>query len=146
MLIWLQDDNVHKQFLSNRVQKIRQQSFLQWNYVLTAENSADIGSRGCKRIDIENSWTSGPTWLPDRGNWPKQITIQGSQESDNERKAVKEIFKIAVSLGNTIPYQLLERFNLKKTLTILSWVHLSPSIATLKNERKGARDHWPQRR
>ena len=30
----MQDNNVYKQFVSNRVQKIKQQSFLQWNYVL----------------------------------------------------------------------------------------------------------------
>ena len=121
MLFWLQDNNVYKQFVSNRVQKIKQQNFIQWNYVPTAENSADI-ERGCKGIDIKVTWTNGPSWLSERENWPKQITIQASQESDNERKAVKEIFKIAVSLENSIQYQLLERFNLKKTLRILSWV------------------------
>ena len=52
----------------------------------------------------------------------KQITIQAFQESDNERKAVKDTFKIAVSLESSIQYQLLEQFNLKKTLRILSWV------------------------
>ena len=56
-----------------------QQSFIQWNYVPTAENSADIGSRGCKGIDIKTLWTDGSSWLPDRGNWSKKkITIQAS--------------------------------------------------------------------
>ena len=111
---------MYKQFVSSKVQKIKQQSFLQWNYVPTAENSADIGRRGCKGIDIKNSWRNGPSWPPDRENWPKQITIQSYQESDNERKAAKEIFKIAVCLENAIQYQLMERFNLKKTLRNLT--------------------------
>ena len=115
--------------------KIKQQNVLQWNYVPAAENFADIGSRGCKGIDIKNTWTNGPSWLSDRKNWPKQITIQTSQESVNERKAVSKIFKIVFSLENSIQYQLLEWFNLKKTFRILS------SIATLKNRRKGVRDH-----
>ena len=72
-----------------------------------------------QKNDIKNSWTNGPSWPTDRENWPKQITIQASQESDNERKAVKEIFKIVVSLENNIQYQLLERSNLKKCLRIL---------------------------
>ena len=71
-----------------------------------------------------------------RGNWPKQITIQASQESDNERKAVKEIFKIAVSLENSIQYQLLERFNLKKTLRILSWVQRFTISCNIKERKK----------
>ena len=33
-----------------------------WNYVPTAESFADIGSRGCKGIDIKNTWTNGPSW------------------------------------------------------------------------------------
>ena len=53
-LFWLQDNNVCKQFVSKRVQKIKQQSLLQCNYVPTAENSAETGSRGCKGIDIKN--------------------------------------------------------------------------------------------
>ena len=52
-LFWLQDNNICKQFVSKRVQKIKQQSLLQCNYVLTAENSAETGSRGCKGIDIK---------------------------------------------------------------------------------------------
>ena len=122
VLFWLQDNNVCKQFVSNRVHKIKQQNFLQWNYVPTAENPADTDRRGCKGIEIKNTWTNGPSWLSDRGTWPKRITIKATQESDHERKAVKEIFKIAVSLENSIQYQLLEGFNLKKTLRILSWV------------------------
>ena len=75
VLFWLQN-NMYKQFVSNRVHKIKQQNFLQCNYVPTAENPADIGSRGCKEIDIKNTWANGPSYLSDRGNWPKQITIQ----------------------------------------------------------------------
>ena len=122
---------MYKQFVSNKLQKTKQQSFLQWNYVPTAE------FRG---IDIKNTWTNRPSWLPDRENGPNQITIQASQESDNERKALKEIFKVAVSLENTIQYELLEQFNLKKTLRILSWVQrftINCNIKIRKKRRKG---------
>ena len=49
----------------------------------------------------------------------KTNNYQASQESVNERKAVKETFKIAASLESNIRYHLLIRFNLKKTLRIL---------------------------
>ena len=66
VLFWFHNNNVYKQFVSNRVQKIKQQSLLQWNSVLTTENSADIGSRGCQEIDIKNSLTSGLRLLPNK--------------------------------------------------------------------------------
>ena len=136
VLFWLQDNNGYKQFVSNRVQKVKQQSFLQVLYVPTAENSADIGSRKCKGIDIKNFWTNGLSWLPDRENWPKQITIQASQESDNERHGVKKIFKAAVSLESNMHYQLLQRFNLKITLRILSWVQRFTISCKIKKRKK----------
>ena len=55
---------------------------------------------------------------------------------------MKEIFKIAVSLENSIQYQLLERFNLKKTLRILSWVQrftINCNIKERKKRSKGPR-------
>ena len=136
VLFWLQDNNVYKPLVSNRLQKFKQQNFLQWSYVPTAENSADIGSRWYKGINIKNTWANGPRWLSDRENRPKQITIQVSQESDTERKAVKEIFKIAVYLENSIQYQLLEWFNLKKILRILSWVQRFPINCNIKERKK----------
>ena len=49
---------------------------------------------------------------------------------------MKEIFKIAVSLENSIQYQLLERFNLKKTLRILSWVQRFTINCNIKERKK----------
>ena len=71
VLSWLQDNNVYKQFVSNRLHKIKQQNFLHWNYVPIAESSAEIGSREYKGTDIKNTWTNGPSWLSDKENWPK---------------------------------------------------------------------------
>ena len=99
-----------------------------------------IGSRACKRIDIKNSWTNGTSCLSDRENWPKKKTIQAPQISVNEENTVKKIFKIAVSLKNNIQYQLLERFNLTKTLRILSWVQLFTITCNVTERKKGSKE------
>ena len=53
---------------------------------------------------------------------------------------MKEVFKVAVSFENIIQYQLLERFKLKKTLRILSWVQrftINCNINERKERNKG---------
>ena len=38
----------YKQFIRNRVKKILEKAYIQWRYVNTKENPADLGSRGVK--------------------------------------------------------------------------------------------------
>ena len=49
---------------------------------------------------------------------------------------MKEIFKIAVSLENSIQYQLLELFNLTRTLRILSWIQRFTISWNIKKKQK----------
>ncbi len=44
-LHWINGSGEHRQFVSNRVRKIRDHDHIQWHYVPTKENTADIGSR-----------------------------------------------------------------------------------------------------
>ena len=48
VLHWLRDSGEYKVFVSNRVGKIKQHDYLDWFYVPTKSNPADIGSRGCE--------------------------------------------------------------------------------------------------
>ena len=41
----------------------------------------------------------GPSWLPERVNWPKQITIQASQDSDNDREGHERDFQDCSQFG-----------------------------------------------
>ena len=53
-------------FVTNRVQQIREHtSPNQWRYVSTAENPADLTSRGSKAIDLAGNsfWWHGPEFL-----------------------------------------------------------------------------------
>ena len=45
-LWWIQGQGQYKQFVTNRVAKIRRGEGIEWRYVPTTENPADLGSRG----------------------------------------------------------------------------------------------------
>ena len=48
ILYWLKHIGKYKVFVSNRVAKIREHSNLEWNYVPTRNNLADLGRRSCE--------------------------------------------------------------------------------------------------
>ena len=43
---WLNVKGNYKEFAGNRVNKIREKEFINWYYILTKENPANIGSSG----------------------------------------------------------------------------------------------------
>ena len=45
-LYWIQGQGSYKQFMANRIRKIRQKEFIVWKHVASKENPADIGRRG----------------------------------------------------------------------------------------------------
>ena len=58
---WIRGNGEYKQFVGNRVKKIKEKSF-NWRYVPANENPADTGSRGATNIRDEK-WMRGPLWL-----------------------------------------------------------------------------------
>ena len=103
--------------MSNRVAKIREHSYLKWNYVPTRNNPADLGSRGCELRKLCEFWWNGPEWLRDCKNWPEQPDITNNDESEIERKMVKELLATTVDLQNPTD-TLLNKITLHKTLFI----------------------------
>ena len=47
-LHWIRGGGDYKQFVTNRVQKIQDQDYIEWRHVSSKENLADLGSRGGK--------------------------------------------------------------------------------------------------
>jgi hypothetical protein len=92
-LHWLLGNGQYKQFVANRVGKIKRHGEIQWKYVPTEENPADIASRG--GAIVPESWWNGPEWLSDHERWPENPVIKKSATSEVEAKAVKEILAVA---------------------------------------------------
>ena len=63
VLHWLKNNTEYKTFVSNRVSKIKGKSLIEWKYVHTKEDTADLGSRGCEICKLDNKWRKGPKWL-----------------------------------------------------------------------------------
>ena len=64
-LRWICGGGEYRQFVVNRVRMIQEHNIDAWRHVTTADNPADIGSRGGS---VENCelWWNGPTWLSNR--------------------------------------------------------------------------------
>ena len=140
VLYWLQDKSNYKQFVTNRVQKIQSKNYIQWKHVPTDENPSDLGSRGCGGNKLTIMWKRGPKWLIDQDLWPSVVDLKPSQESDKEKKPVKEIFKASVlkKTGEML-IQLLNKFNLKKTERIISWIQRFIYNSKVKGKEKRKR-------
>ncbi|XP_068704703.1 uncharacterized protein [Montipora foliosa] len=97
-LWWITNtDKEYKQFVENRVAEIRRNSRPeQWRYCPTADNLADIASRGIKSTELKESslWLHGPDFLSKSSEqWPVQPTVVQVREDLSELKS----FKPAVS-------------------------------------------------
>ena len=69
-LHWIVGNGQYRQFVANRVHKIRQHPGIQWRYVPTADNPADLASRGGMVTNAE-LWWNGPSWLRVPEAWPE---------------------------------------------------------------------------
>ena len=73
VLHWIRSQRVLSLFVHNRVKEIRQCSNIHFRYINTAQNPADIASRGMSFSELLNnhSWWEGPSWLKLHANeWP----------------------------------------------------------------------------
>ena len=119
-LHWIKGSGEYKQFVGNRVHKIKEKEFVVWRHVPTQENPADLGSRGGP-VNEENSWWKGPTWLKDPGSWPADIVTSATPESVAEAKATKQMLALAVHEEDAFD-DLLSKRTLWHTLRVGAWI------------------------
>jgi hypothetical protein len=60
-LHWIKGNGEYKQFVNHRVRKIQDKNYIEWRYVSSAENPADLGSRGGKVDESSELWLNGPS-------------------------------------------------------------------------------------
>ena len=76
VLYWLQGNKKLKQFVQYRVAEIQQLTqtlSATWHYCPTADNPADMITRGTSTQQLASSslWNKGPPWLTNSKNWPQ---------------------------------------------------------------------------
>ena len=89
-LHWICGNGVYKQFVSNRVAKIRAHPEIQCRHVPTKDNPADIVGRGSPVISLA-LWWSGPTWLHDVSKWLDNPVTRKSPAAEAEAKLIREV-------------------------------------------------------
>ena len=112
----------YKQFVSNRVEKINKKEGITWKYVPSRENPADIGSSGSSKLETNEIWMSGPSWLDNFDSWPEQIVAKPTDASESESRTVKTVMNATVQRKSDVIDDLIEKTALWKTVRILAWV------------------------
>ena len=115
-LHWIGDQGEYRWFISNCVKKIQTHPNVLWHHVPSADNPANLGSRGGSVTGVQ-LWWNGSTWLVD----PPEVVTKPSPESLAERKVQQEVFALGVE-GKSDHEVVLEMFDLKKALRIGAWV------------------------
>ena len=119
-LHWLKDHGQYRQFVANRVRKMRSHENVLWRHVPTAENPADLGSRGGS-VDGAKLWSDGPDWLSDESKWPPNIVTKASDTSEAEKRVLRELSAVGVETNDVLE-TVLSKFELCKALRIFGWV------------------------
>ena len=119
-LYWIEGAGNYRQFVANRVAKIRFHTSVKWHHVPTDQNPADLGSRGGQLTEM---WFNGPQWLRNKENWPENPILQPSKESQAEAKIVRELLCTAQEDGEVDDFdQILEKHELRRTLRVTTWI------------------------
>ena len=66
-------------------------------------------------------WCLGPKWLAEREQWPDDIEIIPTSETETEAKLVRDVLAIAVKFDDNLD-QLMVNHTFWKAVRILSWV------------------------
>ncbi|XP_028404021.1 uncharacterized protein LOC114526636 [Dendronephthya gigantea] len=69
-LHWIRGNGEFKQFVGNRVRKIQERSYIEWRHVTSADNPADLGSRGGNVKQSGSLWWKGPAGCSIKRNGP----------------------------------------------------------------------------
>ena len=92
-LFWINGGGQYKQFVENRVQKIRAEPEITWRHVPTQDNPADLASRG-GNVEFREIWWHGPEWMADREFWPPEQVFHPLERVQQKQKLQRNCFKL----------------------------------------------------
>uniref|UniRef100_A0A914HND9 Integrase catalytic domain-containing protein n=1 Tax=Globodera rostochiensis TaxID=31243 RepID=A0A914HND9_GLORO len=96
-LSWVASKETHPQFIERRLKEIRGKADCTFHFVRTAENPADIATRGAIPEELHQNllWWEGPPWLSKpETQWPDELSFEWKlcpANIQNRRKAVARI-------------------------------------------------------
>ncbi|XP_068671446.1 uncharacterized protein [Montipora foliosa] len=134
-LHWILGNGQYRQFVANRVRKIKEHADIRWRYVPTFDNPADQASRG-GQVTNAKLWWNGPAWLSDPEKWPDNPVTAKSPASEEEANPIKEVLNLSQQQHNQDRNEfdeLLERNDLRRALRAHAWV----LRFTTRRERRG---------
>ena len=121
-MYWINGQGEYRQFVANRVKKIREHERVTWHHVTTDQNSADLGSRG-RYVTNNELWQHGPSWLSDKTKWPPEIALKPSKETTEESKHIRQVQALVTASPQRDKFdELLESYRLRKVLRIGAWI------------------------
>ena len=154
-LHWINGEGNYKQFVANRVKRIREKAYMIWRHVRTNENPADIASRGAKAKQLGERWWKGPEWLSVQENWPEELQTEPIAQTEAEAKAIKEVLSLTVEERSRLE-EALEKHGFWITMRITAWINrfvnnckkrkelrISGPLTAAETER--ATNQWVQR-
>ena len=95
-----------------------ERNYVVCKYVSTNESPTDLDSRSYFLRDLQKNWKTGPGWLKTHKHWPKQLVLQIYDESEREKKIIKETLRVVVSTNGQLD-SLLRKPNIGEFLIIL---------------------------
>ena len=127
--------SIYKQFVANRVSKIREKDYITWRHVNTDQNPADVGSRGCDGAKLPNLWLKGPEWLASPESWPAEILTEPSKETEAEAKLTKEVLGTIAETKDDLD-EILNKHSFWKTMRVTAWImRFAQNCKQKKSER-----------
>ena len=121
--------------MANRVSKIQQHSFIQWRYVRSDQNPADLGSRGGRVDKSAKLWWEGPAWLAEPESWPPDIVTMATSETQAEAKVVREALFVTKTEDDVLN-ETLEKHGYWKAIRIVAWIARFLSNCKAKSAKK----------
>ena len=135
VLHWLNERKPLSVFVENRLKQIREEKNMDFRYVSTSDNPADLGTRISSTNMLDTGrWLHGPPWLANpESTWPVKdftsATIEADKNYQEELKGEKLFFSISTVVTEkklkppNYPYNIpLENYSsLQKVLRITSW-------------------------